>query len=426
MYGRRRAPEDDEPPPPPPAGQPPYRPRRQAESETGPLTDRYVPRRANLDNGSAVHHVQSAPAQPIEHDERGHPHRYEPEDWPSPPRDRRPDPPPGEPGGPERPPRGPRPARGAASVPVRRDAPPPPEAGDDRPSRPLGRARVAPPPNSYDRPTGPADRTADLHSDRAAKRGGRGRPPTPTWMTAVGITAVAVVVAVLVLGGYLMLTGSAAPPAPSDTGPKQRDISTRQADPTPLTEAELFPQQTVTVTDGGRGYPVVKTQAVADCKGVAVGDLAKVLDGLGCTQVIRATMTSADKAYVLTAGVVNLPTEDDAEKLSDAVQTTVADQKGRFAGFSAGGPTDIFAKAATQVGWDVRGHYLAYGVVARVDGKPIDAGDQTVRQMIDDLVEKYLMGTVLQARVAPPAPAPAGSAPPNTKNPGTKNPTTKK
>jgi hypothetical protein len=239
-------------------------------------------------------------------------------------------------------------------------------------------------------------------------------------MTALGISAVVVVVVVLVLGGYVMFAGDAPSPAPSDSGPKQRDISTQQADPTPLTEAELFPQQTVTLTDGGRGYPVVKTQAVADCKGVAVGDLPGALTTQGCRQVIRATMTSADMAYVLTAGLVNLPVKANAEQLSTAVQTSVAGQKGRFTGFSAGGISDIFARAATQVGWDVRGHYLAYCVLARVDGMPIGTGDQTARQMIDDLVEKYLIGTVLEARVAPPAPAPAGSGPPNTKNPSTK------
>ena len=79
-------------------------------------------------------------------------------------------------------------------------------------------------------------------------------------------------------------------------------------------------------------------------------------------------------------------------------------------GIETGGPSDVFAKAATQLGWDIRGHYLGYCVVARADGKAIDAGDQTARQVIDDLVEKYLLGTVIQARTTPPT----GSAHPSS------------
>src|SRR5207244_2344074 len=141
----------------------------------------------------------------------------------------------------------PRAARGAASVPQQWSVPPLPEpdiAPPDRRPRPSGRASVAPPPAGYDRPAGAApvpgyerpgrDRPTDPgpgpdRSGRAAER--PGRRPIPVWMTALGISAVVIVVVVLVLGGYVMFTGRDSSSPPADTGPTQRDISTRQADP---------------------------------------------------------------------------------------------------------------------------------------------------------------------------------------------------
>src|SRR6266545_3441442 len=183
-----------------------------------------------------------------------------------------------------------------------------------------------------------------------------------------------------------------------------RHISNRAADPAPLTEAELFPGKAV------GGYPLVKTQATPDCAGVAIGEPAKILAGAGCTQMVRATLLSPDKVYVVTAGLVNLESEDRAQQANEGIRTAVGAQKGRFTGFVVSGVSEVFTTAATQLGWDVRGHFLGYCVVARADGKPLDGNDPGGRRIIDDLVEKYLIGTVVQARVSPPssAPAPAG------------------
>jgi hypothetical protein len=230
-------------------------------------------------------------------------------------------------------------------------------------------------------------------------------------LNALGIAAVAVLVGVCAAGGYIMFNhggttgatadGSAAPP------PTPHDISNRQADPAPLTEAEIFPGPTVTPA----GYLVLKTQAAPDCKTVAVGEPGKVLTTAGCTQVVRATLVSPDKVYVLTAGVANLDSQAGAQQANDGLRTAVGAQKGRFTGYDVGGASVVFGQAATQLGWDVRGHFLGYCVVARVDGKPLDGTDPGARQIIDDLVEKYLIGTVLQARVSPSQAPPAAPTP---------------
>jgi hypothetical protein len=228
------------------------------------------------------------------------------------------------------------------------------------------------------------------------RRSARPQRRTAAWVNAVGIIAVAVLVGVCAAGGYIMfnhagVTDAAADNSPS-AAPSPHDIGNRQVDPAPLTEAELSPAPA--------GYQVIKTQTLPDCKTVAVGEPGKVLAMAGCNQVVRATLVSADKGYVATVGLVNLDSQTGAEQANDAIRTAVGAQKGRFTGYAVGGPSDVFSKAATQLGWDVRGHFLGYCVVAKADGTALD-NDPHARQIIDDLVEKYLIGTVLQRRVSP-------------------------
>jgi len=259
-----------------------------------------------------------------------------------------------------------------------------------------------PPPNQWGPPPGLPQPDGTNGSGRRSRRPAADTRRTPLWVTVVGVLAVAVLAGVCAAGGYIMFThpgstGSATTATP--TQPKPRDISSRAVDAAPLTEAELFPKPTVPP-----GYQVLKTQA-GDCAPAAVGEPTKVLAAAGCTQLVRATLVSADKVFVVTAGLLNLATADGAQQANDALGTAVGAQKGRFTGFDAGGPSAVFAKAATQLGWDARGHFLGYCVVARVDGKPLDGTDPAAKKVIDDLVEKYLLGTVVQARASPVSPS---------------------
>jgi hypothetical protein len=299
---------------------------------------------------------------------------------------------------------------------------PEPEPAPFPPRRPTPYPRVnAPHPVQWDgrrtdgRPAPvPVQWTAVPPEERPsrARRTARPQRRTAPWVNAVGIIAVAVLVGVCAAGGYIMfnhagVTDAATENSPS-TAPSPHDISNRQVDPAPLTEAELSPAPA--------GYQVVKTQALPDCKSVAVGEPDKVLIMAGCTQVVRATVITADKGYVATMGLVNLDSQTGAEQANDAIRTAIGAQKGRFSGYAVGGASDVFSRAATQLGWDVRGHFLGYCVVAKVDGAALD-NDPHARQIIDDLVEKYLIGTVLQRRVLPsssPVP-PAGPAPSPTR-----------
>jgi hypothetical protein len=249
-------------------------------------------------------------------------------------------------------------------------------------------------------------RPRSLGYDREARHGQAGPPPPPKaapWQTALGLVAVVVLVAVCAAGGYFMFSDRGPASAQVPGAPKPHDISNRRSDPTPLSVAEIFPAATVAT-----GYQVLKSEVLADCKGAAVGQPVQMLAVQDCSQVVRAALLSADGAFVVTVGMFNFGTQVNAEQASDSIRDSVGTQKGRFTGFNLGTPpSDVYARAATQLGWDVRGHFLAYCVVARADAQAIPSGDATVHKLIDDLVEKYLIGTVLQARVAPPSLAPS-------------------
>jgi hypothetical protein len=397
LYGRRRrAPEDEEPYP-----DPEYRPRRSADPEDGgTLTDRYVPRPGGREGSGGRESTgtiwQSTGDTGVARVPSPSPHPPErtsgrfPSVPPMPTSPPRPHPHPLPP--PHLDPRG-------------------YPGGGLQPMEPMERShRTGQVPQQWHVPDDVPDLDLpDRHRprslgafDREARHGQDGPPPPPKaapWQTALGLVAVVVLVAVCAAGGYFMFSDH----GPADAGvpgaPKPHDISNRRSDPTPLSAAEVFPAATV-----AGGYQVLKSEALAECKSAAVGQPVQMLAVQDCSQVVRGTLVSADNGYVVTVGMFNFGTQVNAEQASDSIRDSVGAQKGRFTGYNLGvPPSDVYARAATQLGWDVRGHFLAYCVVARADGQAIPSGDAAVHKMIDDLVEKYLIGTVIQARVSPPS-----------------------
>jgi hypothetical protein len=390
----------------------PYHPRR-AAPEPGPPASRPVPTGPHLAAGPGVPHLAAGPGVPHLTAGPGVPHLAAGPGLPSGPHLAR-EPGPGGPGGagptvgagpggasgPGMPTAGARPGGATGPLP-----PANPHRGTAQVPRPSPYPRVPPPPGHWTpaaQPEWSEPRRSANGSGQSSRRSATDARRTPLWVTVVGVLAVAVLAGVCAAGGYIMFThpastGSSATPTPARAKP--RDISSRAVDAAPLTAAELFPKPTVPP-----GYQVLKTQA-GDCAPAAVGEPAKVLGTAGCNQLVRATLVSADKVFVVTAGLLNLATQDGAQQANEALGTAVGAQKGRFTGFDAGGPSAVFAKAATQLGWDARGHFLGYCVVARVDGKPLDGTDPAAKKVVDDLVEKYLLGTVVAARTAPVSPS---------------------
>ncbi|HEY3010709.1 MAG TPA: hypothetical protein VGJ63_21985 [Micromonosporaceae bacterium] len=188
---------------------------------------------------------------------------------------------------------------------------------------------------------------------------------------------------------------SSAEPVPTT---RPRDISSRAVDPRPLTVEEVFPAAKVVVNPKESPYRVLKSQEVATCRAAVAGDIATLLGGLGCSQVVRATLRSPTGKYLVTGGVFNLSDADGAKYASNKLKSIVDTEKGRFNGMAAGPGTEPIATSSAHVGWDIRGHYLIYCVIARADGKAFADNDPYARQILFDIVEWHLRDTVLEKR----------------------------
>ncbi|MEU7908286.1 hypothetical protein [Actinoplanes sp. NPDC049118] len=193
-------------------------------------------------------------------------------------------------------------------------------------------------------------------------------------------------------GGWYYLQGSASQ-APTE---QERRVADRTADPAPLTATEVF--RSGTVVGAGGSYKVLKTQESEKCDTAASGGVAQELAAAGCTQVVRATLASSDNALVATAGIFNLESRTKTEKAAAAIKEAVDKGTGRFGGLVAGGSSDVVNRAAANLAWEVRGHYLLYCIVAKADGSAITEDDPRAEAIRTDLVEKYLGGVVIVNR----------------------------
>jgi hypothetical protein len=194
--------------------------------------------------------------------------------------------------------------------------------------------------------------------------------------------------------------------------PPTRDISSRDVGSAPLTEAEVFAGGQFTGAPNEPPYVVLKTQASADCGVAATDQLGALLTQAGCSQVVRGTLKSPNGAYLITAGIFNLKDESSANQAHESIKPTVDAQKGRFTGLLAGPGTEAIIRAPTHLGWNVRGHFLAYCVIARTDGKAFDPNDGFPQQIIFDVVETHLREVVIGARTVVPSTAPSSAASP--------------
>ncbi|GAB3084538.1 hypothetical protein GCM10027186_50740 [Micromonospora schwarzwaldensis] len=258
-------------------------------------------------------------------------------------------------------------------------------------------------------PASPAFRTTDLpdrsRNRRAGRRGG-GR----VWQALIGGAAVLLLLSLTGLAVAALLderadtppTSAQTPPAtvPESGPPSRSDLDSRDTDQATLTAKELFPGKQLVVTDGRPAYRVLKTQASADCAVAATGEIADLLVRLGCNQVVRGTLRSPDGDHLLTAGLFNLTDLASAQRVRDRIRPLLDDRQGRFRGLSAGEGTEAVEKAAARVGWQVRGHYLAFCVVTRADGERIPTDDAGAREIMYDLIELHLNRTVLDHRAA--------------------------
>ncbi|WP_238432972.1 hypothetical protein [Micromonospora tarensis] len=246
------------------------------------------------------------------------------------------------------------------------------------------------------------------------------------WQVLVGGAAVLVLLALCGLGAAALLTDRGQQPqsdptfqpnaAPTSAPAERLALDSRDTDQAPLTAKELFPSKELKLTDGQPSYRVLKTQSSGSCAVAATDEVADLLVRLGCNQAVRATLSTPDGEHLVTAGLFNLTDKVSAERARDRLRQVLDERQGRFRGLTGndGDGTEVLTTAPARVGWQVRGHYLAYALVVRKDGATVKAGDAKVREILFDMIELHLSRGVLQQRAdggtaAQPTAAPSGS-----------------
>jgi hypothetical protein len=147
-------------------------------------------------------------------------------------------------------------------------------------------------------------------------------------------------------------TSPSASPSPSPSLGPYGHIASRQADPQPLTLAQLFPQRfavgSATVIRTTRS---IGRNCTADITGSA---LQEAVNGAGCTQVARATYLETAGKMMGTIGVLNLGTAANATAVVHA-----ADPSNYISPLTAtSGPTHSIGQGTGIEEAAAKGHYL--------------------------------------------------------------------
>jgi hypothetical protein len=312
------------------------------------------------------------------------------------------------------------PPRVLATPPARTLATPPPAPAPAPPRwsrpRPSGPVPAVDPivPSRREPPSRIPEPPAGRHPERDRSRN---HPRARLWTVVFATVGALVALGVCGLGTYFVVSDEKNGPADArasvSPSAKTRDIASRDVDPAPLTEAEVYPSPQIVAAANEPPYVVLKTQQSADCKVAATDALAGLLTQSGCSQVVRGTIKSPNGQYLITAGIFNLKDEGAANQAHESIKSLIDGQKGRFTGLLAGAGTDAIIRAPTHLGWNVQGHFLAYCVIARADSKAFDPNDGFPQQIIFDIVETHLRNDVIGARATVKASNPPVSAGPS-------------
>jgi len=231
-------------------------------------------------------------------------------------------------------------------------------------------------------------------------------PPTAWFKASLAGLAALVLLMVCGFGSWQILRDERVGTRATAHEPKPtalpRDIGTRKADSAPLSAAEVFPGKQLSIDRAQPAYQLIGAQTQANCKAATDGGITALLSGLGCSQVVRATLRSPTRAYLVTGGVFNLASADAAKTAYDRIKQIVDNHQGRFKGYVPTNAAKPLALSSTHLGWDYRGHYLVFCVIAKADGKDFSAGDPYAQQIMYDIIEMHLLGTVVQKRSVRP------------------------
>jgi len=208
-------------------------------------------------------------------------------------------------------------------------------------------------------------RAAEGDGEPDGRRAGRRRGRSNAMMA--GLLLAPVLVVLVVVAGYVYLSGKHSPaparpaapshPAasPSSSGPTLgpwKHIKSRSQDRVPLTVSQLFPERFA--RDGASGTLAISKSGTRCSRAVFGSKLAAAIRKAKCTQVLRASYLSTDRKIMATVGVLNLADVTAAEKAGKAAGATefIKQLPSRH------GPTRNLAKGTGIEVAEVKGHYL--------------------------------------------------------------------
>jgi hypothetical protein len=218
-------------------------------------------------------------------------------------------------------------------------------------------------------------------------------PHHKPWMVTIGAIAVVVVLATCGLGSYMLVhddnsMAAAVPTAAPST--RVRDIDSRTTDGALMTAKDVFPDVQIIAAPGVPPYKRVgDVQVETNCRLGATNDVATMLVSMGCDQMVRATFSTPDGKHFVTAGVFNLLDDKSTKSAADQFGKLV-NASNRFTGFITTTPTQVLARAPTNLAYLADGHFLLYTVIARTDGNESSPDDPQIKVIVYDMLEHYL------------------------------------
>ena len=277
-----------------------------------------------------------------------------------------------------------------------------------------------PPPGGYGQPGGYGP------SDPYAQPGGYPPPPVPGWQgpeqlpmgpppmgpppkkSSAGLIVAVIVGALLLVGGslggayYFAASGgeddgasarstpsagsSSTGRAPAASGGGQSkpvtynsmkswslwdSLNTASQDNKPLTLDEVFADEEAKAYKDSSDNTVFNVQGSGrldtDCGSTVSGPALKtVLQGYGCTQVVRAAYVSADQRWVGQLAIFNLKDVTSANAFLEDLDPKA--NKGFFIPVTGPSPVEKFGNATTGAESGAYGHFVVIGWAGRVDG----------------------------------------------------------
>jgi hypothetical protein len=226
-------------------------------------------------------------------------------------------------------------------------------------------------------------------------------PQHKPWMVAIGAITIVVIVAVCSFGSFMLVKDDNAvvgAPATPATSLIKRDITSRETDPNPMTAADVFPAAEIIADPNFPPYKRIgEVQAATDCRVGASGEVGKLLLTHQCNQVVRASFSAPDGKYFVTGGVFNLPDAAIAATFATDAKALIDARQGTITGYISDPAVNVaLGRAPPRLVWEVRGHFLIYTVIVKVDGSKFEPDDAGAKVIIYDILQQYLRNKVIE------------------------------